>query len=419
MDMIRLFYNSLDVQPGVLLRHFLRYLGFYVDERTDKKWVRHWKSAVDIYIISDEYMSNRETVFDEVDLEKTIYVLKDGWVIDNQISNVVYYDEAAQDEFLPKITDVLCDIIDECQIGVALLLQSDFKWREIISVIVKAYQSNNLLEASLIARCFYRQRNLFQKARKHYERFLTKIEYEMGSDLLRYVSLYAKYELNVGCKKNFLKYAYSPYELLDECEELLNSYEENEELYLLKADIKFELLEDWLDACDEYGDEHIESCAYSNYKRGKIFRSYLKEYENAQICLCRAVRRKRDYCYAWYQLGESYEEQAKYEKSIEAYLKIYEILEEKLERHLLAPLELEYMYKAMLKVAAIYKTRMNDYGSAYYYNELAKEIQQACAFDNYLKSILGQEENEEILKMLPDINDTVMDQIHVRLEEIY
>ena len=49
MELVRLYYNSMDVRPSVLVRHFVRYLGLYVEENIEKgKMNSH--SLTDIYL---------------------------------------------------------------------------------------------------------------------------------------------------------------------------------------------------------------------------------------------------------------------------------------------------------------------------------------------------------------------------------
>lgn len=55
MEIVRIYYNSIDIQPRLILHHFLRYLGLYVEEVTEGMHSRG-ESLVDIYIVGDEYM---------------------------------------------------------------------------------------------------------------------------------------------------------------------------------------------------------------------------------------------------------------------------------------------------------------------------------------------------------------------------
>ena len=423
MDIAKIYYSSIDVQPHALLHHFLRYLGFYVDERADGREPDDSKSVVDIYIISDAYVQSDTGEYEFPNSEKTLVVLKDGWKINNGVGWSIDYDAVSQNVFLRNMTEMLCDIIEENRDGAALLMRSGERWREAVRHITNEYLKYEMFESVVLTRCLYRKNFIISAKHSNYNEFVNSLlrynDLLFKSDLIRYTSLYTKYEFDMVCKRNLLRPVYPSEEMLEECETLLGCYMENEELYLLKADILLELQDRWLDACDEYANEHIAQCAYASYKRGKIFRTLLKEYKNAEQSLCDALKKKQDYCYAWYQLGKCHEACARYELAIEAYEKVYISLKEKYCRHLLEPLELEYMFKAVMKIATIYKTRLNDYSSAHMYNNHAKLIWEEHAFDKYIEQALELNDEGEKLWLVNEIDEAVWAQVNLVLEEIY
>lgn len=256
-----------------------------------------------------------------------------------------------------------------------------------------------------------------------YKKFISDIETGLSNlgqhDLLEYALVYAKYEINLICKKNLNQYLYSVEGLLTQCEKLISKHAENEELYLLRADIQLELQDRWLWACDDFADPHIAHCAYADYKRGKIFNVYLEEYDSAEHLLTRAVRKKKDYVYAWYQLGSCYEEQAKYQKAIDAFSTILKVLNDKYTRNLLAPMEMEYMYKAAMRIAVVYKTRLGDYVSAYAYNDFAEHIRNKDAMKDYLKQIWNGPQKIKDEDAFRVIDGTLKKKFDLKLEEIY
>lgn len=423
MDIVRIYYNSIDVQPHALLHHFLRFLGFYVDERTDGKEPEDIQSVVDIHIISDAYVQSDAGECIYPNSEKTIFILKDGWKLNDGVGWVINYAALTQDVFLFQLTEIICEIIGRNRDGAALLMRSGVQWKKTVRYITNKYIEHDMFESVVLTRCLYRKNSVIDRESRRYRAFVNDLSNVMDtlfeSDLIRYTALCAQYEFDMVCKRNLLELIYSPAVMLEECEALLEYYVGNEELYLLKADILFELQNKWVDACDEYANEHIAQCAYANYKRGKIFGTLLKEYENAGLCLRYALQKKEDYCYAWYQLGECYEAGAKYASAIEAFEKVYDILKENYSAHLLEPLELEYMYKSVMKIAAIYKTRLNDYGSAHMYSNHAKLIWEEHAFDRYIDHVLEIEDGQAKASLLEEIDDAAWRQVNFVLEEIY
>lgn len=424
MELVRLYYSSMDVRPSVLVRHFVRYLGLYVEENFEKGNINS-HSLADIYIISDEFFCDEDTVLEVPYEDKTILIMMDGFKTDDSRIKTVYYSDDPFDdkEFLEQLFWALNNVIESYGLDSPVLMQSDQGYREVIESIIDAYVSSSLLQASLFGRCFYGEISLCNIMIEKYEKFIAGLEKKYlsmeKSDLLEYAVMYAKYELDLICKKNLYNFHYASGDLLDKCTELLDRHTENEELYLLKADIQYELQDRWLWACDDFAEPHISHCAYTDYRRGKIFRAYLEEYDNAEYLLKRAVQRKKDYVYAWYQLGICYEKKAQYQKAIHSFNQIKSILSKRYNKHLLAPIEVEYLYKAVMRIAVIYKIKYWDYGSAYAYNELAESIRDSNVIEGYLEQLwIGIEEieNEEVFQI---IDNALKKEIDIKLEKIY
>ena len=422
MELIRLYYNSIDVMPSVLIRHFARYIGLYVEENPDQKSIDN-HSLADIYIISDEYVKEQNTFLDVPYEDRTILVMKDGYRTDDTRVKAVYYDDEPIDKFLRKLFHVICDLIEAHGTESVMMMQRNTDYRTIIDHVIDAYVSNDIMQASLFNRCFYKENSLYEMAIKRYKQFISDIDRGFSefehSDLLKYVMTYAKYEINLVCRKNIKKYEYDTKEMMDLCEYLRRKHPGNEELYLLKADIQLELLDRWLWACDDFADAHIAHCAYAYYKRWNIYNYYLKEYDNAKYLLKHAVKKKEDYVYAWYQLGVCYDAQAKYNKAIKAFKKILNILKSKYIQNVLAPMEMEYMYKAAMRIAVVYKTRLGDYVSAYAYNDFAESIRKRNATKGYVEQIWTGPNKIEIDKAFQIIDDTLKNKFNLKLEEIY
>lgn len=93
MDLIRIFYSTLDIQPERILRHFLGSIGFYVEEISDTTCPNKNPSVADIYIIGNEYASDFLKLLEdyELDEDKSVFIFKDGWDADGLDGAYAYY----------------------------------------------------------------------------------------------------------------------------------------------------------------------------------------------------------------------------------------------------------------------------------------------------------------------------------------
>ena len=416
MDVVRLFLNNDDIEPSAVLVHFLRFLGFYVEQNESSRSYVGDESVLDIYIVSNDFFTLHKDTLNNVNLEKTILILKDEWYSEDDMIKSLHWDENDTNEmFLTEFVQLIYEQIEES--GKAQLLKSDVNWKENAINVVREYTRHKLLESSLVTRCFYKQNEFYNWGINNYIQFIENFSNSNMSDYTRYVLLLAKYEADLISKKNSYKYYFNPDILLEECNELLNRYNENEELHLLRADILFELQGNWWEGCDGYGDEEVSHCAYSFLKRGKIVRKYYGEYENINYLFNKSVEIFPEYYQVWYQLGDFYEANGDVSEAIKAFKRVYKILENKFKRQILAPVEWEYIYKAIMRIAIIYKLRIGDYTTAYGYNDIANKIRDEHAIDYYIERMLGDGLN--ISNIRDKIYEAIKEHVDIKLEEIY
>lgn len=421
MDVVKVYYSDTDIKPRVLLGHFLRFLGFYVVFISEKNLREDVESLVDIYIIGDNFMKDNFELLESMEDEKAILIFKEGWNSGVDFVRKIYFDKLTETDFLVEIIQHISDIILNCDKEYDCLFQDIFEWEILAKEIAKSYSKNKILESSLFTRCFCKQEKLYHWAMRHYMSFIEQIKTLQSSiydeDFIDYVLLYCKYEVNYICKMNSFEMKYDINEMLKECEFLLREYDKNEELHILKADILYELLGESLEACDLYADINILHCDYANYKCGKIVKEYLEEYDKAIFILKKAIDKQEKYFQAWYQLGDCYERKRDFKNAIKAFKKIHEILKSKYEKHILAPLELEYLYKSIMRIAIIYKLRLMDYTSANQYNELAGRINKEDSIREYVRLLWG--EDGKYQDIITIINETIEEHVNIKLEEIY
>lgn len=342
MDLIRIYQNSLDIKPKVMLGHFLRYLGFCTEEVSEWNRTSGVESLIDIYVISDKYMENRETGLDIKNEEKTILILMDGWGAKTSSAHKVFYDTKMKDiMFLHSLIDEMAIIFEQRRGDDKRLIYSVADIKGTITTIANVYTNRKILPSVLYTRCFYRNMSLYRFALDNYKKFLNDMENATykDSDLMKYVRTYAMFELNSISKMNLEGYYYSLKDMLQTSSELCEKYPKNEQVHFLQADMYLELDDFWAGAANEYAESCVSHCAYAHYKRGRILRKYLEDNRSALAVLKKAIYQKGDYFAAWYQVAICYEELGMYEEAVNALKKICHILDEKYKKHLLAPID--------------------------------------------------------------------------------
>lgn len=99
------------------------------------------------------------------------------------------------------------------------------------------------------------------------------------------------------------------------------------------------------------------------------------------------IRYKKDYFSAWYQIAVCYESQGNYEEAVKAFEQICLILDKKFNKHLLSPIEIEYLYKAVVGIVRIENDRLGNIYRAESYRNLAKEVIKEVQNTNYLNEV--------------------------------
>lgn len=394
MDLIRLYYSSITIMPKLLLCHFLRYLGFYIEEiYNNKVTATQAVSVADVFIIGDGYthdFGNQVNIGSE-NIGKSVIICTNGWKVSHldDVKTILYYENDEQQlQFLVDFIDNLHPIIKQT-ISRSRLIRSLKKWKKNAHEIARLYCKYEIMPISQYSRCFYKEKELFDIALRRYEDYIHGLQelqsaIDRDTDLLQYSILYAKYELDSACKQNNYEYKYDTQDLLLQCNDLLELYGSNEALLFLKADILFELKGRWIQAFDLYQNRGISHCAYGYYKSGKIYRRYIKDYQVAIALLEKAVEVKPDYYAAWYQLALSHEEKGAYQDVVRECKEILNILSRRFWNHLLSPLELEYYYKVCNKIALISRYYLEDTITAIKYKTHVKNVVREIDFNNFM-----------------------------------
>lgn len=394
MDFVRMYYNSVEVMPKILISHFLRYMGFYIEEITDGTEPSSKESSLDVYIVSEEDVKQNQGGIRINDIEKSIiiWIKDDPAKIENNDQFVIYQPRQNMErQFLNDFLDKYIEIFQKQKSEKPRLLGSVHDMQGTLKTIMKLYLSCEILQCSIYTRCFYEQDGLYWRAFDNYTSFIDEVQKWTGedckSDLVKYVTAYAEYELDIICKKNFRKLYYPVKELVHQSYKLVEKYRENEQILILKADIDLELDDFWSGAANEFADAYLVECAYAHYKRGRIIRKYTNMYDLAINYEKWAIRYKKDYFSAWYQIAVCYESQGNYEEAVKAFEQICLILDKKFNKHLLSPIEIEYLYKAVVGIARIENDRLGNIYRAELYRNLAKEVIKEVQNTNYLNEV--------------------------------
>jgi len=232
MEIIRLFYDSLDVKPVTLLNHFLSYLGFYVEEITEATKPSKISSVADIYIISNNYMKCRQNNLTIEPNSKTILICKDSWTVNTKCHYSIQYKKSnEQDEdFLLTLVSYLVSIPHPCK----LLMHSVSNLNSVLKCIIKAYCKFRILPSMLYTHQFYKQRDLYKIALDNYRSFIGALDSlevsDRDNDLVVFIRTCAKFEIDSICEKNSIIFCYPVEELNSTCLQLLNRYPENERI---------------------------------------------------------------------------------------------------------------------------------------------------------------------------------------------
>lgn len=409
MDIIRLYCNSTNITPRLFISGFLKYLGFYIEDREQEQEYKSGAvSVADIYILGNgETDIETEYKIGRLDFEKTMIVCSERWryvnLVELETFEVVLYREHKNKDFLSSFIDKLHRILKRTT-SKKRLVRSLKKWNKNVHKLAKLYLDYDILPVTQYARCLRIRKELVLTACFAYQNFIYDLEelikeidgdysqpryVEDGScsDLLRYTLLCAKYELDRVCMRNGMLHQYDAQELFQQCSRLERKYKNNEALLFLKADILLELQGDWMQSFDIYQDIRAAHCFYGDYKCGKIYRHYLEEYRPAVKVLKRALRIKPQ-CYdAWYQVAKCCEAEGVYGHAARGYRNVMRILQWKLESHLLSPDETEKLYKAAMALSKLYKYNIGDDIAASEYRKYAQSLAQEAGWDEYLKKV--------------------------------
>lgn len=166
---------------------------------------------------------------------------------------------------------------------------------------------------------------------------------------------------------------------------------------------------------NEYDTIYLEHCSYAHYKRGRILRKYVNDIVGAKEEINKAIEYKPDCYKAWFQYAVCNDDGRNILEAYTALNKVYEILYSNMKDEILSPVELEYLYKAVLRLQQLNKKYYilqqlsNDYDKLIYDIEENAGKYIECYINNVCFNLAQNEKN--------DLRDEIKEEVHNRLME--
>ena len=222
------------------------------------------------------------------------------------------------------------------------------------------------------------------------------IDFEPNNYLLKSIRTHAKFDLSMIEIFGSFCYSYPVKEIVDESEELYFNYRKNEELCYLNAMIFGNIKGNWTSQANICADETLVRNPDALYQRGLVIEGYLKDYtltilELASNYMRWAIHYKKDFYQAWYELGICQELSYQHDDAYHTYEKVLLILNDKLQRHLLSPIEQDYLYRT---IENIIRLSYSINGDIFGYQNLLFQVIESEQNNKYLETEFPNIEKE-------------------------
>lgn len=385
MGKINLFCSSLDTKPRLLISHFARYLGFYVEEITKNTNIDTEDSSLDIYLISDNFVNENTVMFNPKFPHKTLCIGVEDYQIPQY--SCIQWNTSNEVEFLKNLSYYITEMSVNTFINKRWLIDFDI----IIDQFIQIYIQDKIFQvyqySSIINKDFFNK--TIQKY-LHFIKKLEQIEESTKSNFIKYILCYTKFEVNCLSKLNNFSSPFNSKELYESCMSLLMEYRNNEMLHILCADINYLFLNKWNIADNEYSDYHIINLIYPYFQQANIAYSCLKDENSALQMYTQLVQAKPDYNDAWFKIATHYQKKIQWNMAKEAYENIYENLINGYSNNVLSPKEIIYFSSAIAHLINLNYTRNPQIASEYI--QIFNHIQNTINEDTYFKLLWNNDE---------------------------
>ncbi len=376
MKLIRMIYNSVEIDPSVFLIHFFRLFGVYVYEQLLDIDAEHIRNTIkelvegpfaegfdasidsyeneidmDIVLVSCEEDMNKIWGYDLSDKTVVITTTQDmDWYLWDDWHHVSYngndYGTLIQDILL-----VMRRMNVEAEFCQALDLGKD------------VFIDRNLTALSLSTTYFYTASNEKEFA-KHINAYrcgvreLSEILRDNHCDWentkflpIKHAVIKLAYEANVYAVRSKYVEKYDNDELLELCDSMIQMLEVGddylESIGLLEAQIFDELLLDKNIAYDLYDALCDDYNAFAYFKKGQYWQAHADDPEMALGFYLESVLRYPTYYRVWYRLGQCYMQIKREMLAYKAFAMVIAILSPKYDARNIRAMEIEHLLKTV------------------------------------------------------------------------
>ena len=393
-------------------------MGFYVqvEDTSSYKVYKDRISSFDIYLIDDEYKKTYpgELVIPNIEKSILVYIPKSDYFDDN-LDNFIVYQKDNQ-KFMMNFLKKLLEIYTKQKYDQKRWLDSSKNLSKDLSTFLEQYFSSNLLFHKIYG-SIYDDNKLGKAVREDYVKMIEKynvlVDCEPDNDLLKSILYHSRYELAKIEMDRQWKRLYSIRNLDNQVDLWYSRNRCNEEASYFHALVDL-IYEFYSEAGNCFGDKVLIYNPDALHQRGKLIKFCEPDAKAMSIAYDRwAIHYKKDYFQAWYEIGESQRVLYSYSEAYSAYQKVLLILNDKLQRHLLSPIEKEYLCNSIIEILGIANEINIDKIS---YQQLLIQIVKIKANNKYLETVFPDIEVEKmkfikeadenkyqkILKKLPD-----------------
>lgn len=429
IEKICLVYNNIDIYPSFFLILFFRMIGIYVNQFPVNYPAKPQNCADQyfavIYIMSEhcphEELNRYKAFFDHYS-QGSLFLAPfssgdyskssedtDSFVLYPE--NPKQFNRLEKQTLLKRVISAVGRIVKEQDTSSFCWLDTHWErvkndWERLADLYIKY----DLLYLSLSGKFFYPDKRLFSQIKPSYIGLIKEILESIGGWDEHDSRLYSRfalvnmaYELNTLCKKNDSPYIFNSRQLVDLCNNLMEQYGKSANLLLLKGEIYEDLLKEYTSAYACYDAAHQKSNgrnAYVLYRRGLYKEKILLLWEDAIRDYEKALKIYPAYYRVKYRQGVCEEKLEHTHGAVDAYKKIFEILEDKSSVSCVSPTESEYLYKTSLKLASLYEYGAEDNYYAFRYYRKNRWICFSAVRSHFLETLIGEEAAEELIGIM-------------------
>lgn len=383
MQIIRLYCHNLDLKPKILLKNFLKYLGFWVEDMSETTLQSRYVSFLDIYIIGELYMQMTDGYINP-EQNKSIVILKDGYSLCGNNLDSIFYEETMDDSIF--LMELISHFGHFTFYNLPFPFYSILYNLDFLKEFINSYVGNQILFLTI-----YENYIPFEIGSFYYNRFCSFIEKfkmkEEEKDFLNYLKLESNYRRAKYYQINNHFHAWNSKEVTALLDELTLCYQNQPVLSSLIADIHYYIENSWAKASNEYEINELGNFSYPNYMCAFILAKYVEDYRSALDVANWAIQANSNCIQAYSICASCYGIQGNYQKQKEANEQIISILNEKWYQHKLSPQELIYYYDSIKELSELYCTHFGDLISSQDYENILPSIKKEADDLNYMKII--------------------------------